>query len=147
MSEPRLSAARDALLARLLVAVDARRRRRRLVRSGLVLVFACALLAVARREREAPPAATRAVTTATAPERVHRPAEPSSRLVHDDPALVARWRASARLPADCIVKDRSIDPELRIGDDELLRWLEDAGHRSGYVRSGANFALTRPLGE
>lgn len=147
MSEARLSAARDALLARLLVAVDARRRRRRLVRSGLVLAFACALLAVARHERETPPVATRAATTAATPERVHRPVEPRSRLVHDDPSLVARWRASARLPEDCIVKDRSIDPELRIGDDELLRWLENAGHRSGYVRSGANFALTRPLSE
>lgn len=140
MPDLELAFARRRLLAELLPAVDARRRRRLGVQA-LAVAALCALAIWLMRRSPAEEPFTPLPTARTSTDPL------AAIVVRDDPTILARWRADERLPGDVVVRDAPLDASVRIGDDELLAWLARAGHRNGYVRSGEHFALTRPLGE
>ncbi len=139
MPDLELALARRRLLAELLPAVDARRRRRLGVQA-LAVATLCALAVWLMRRAPAEEPFTPLPTVPTATDPL------AAIVVRDDPTILARWRANEHLEKNVIVRDAPLDASVRIGDDELLSWLARAGHRSGYVRSGEHFALTRPLG-
>lgn len=140
MPDLELALARRRLLAELLPAVDARRRRRVGMQAlAAVTLFAVAIWLMRRSPAEEPFTPLPTAPGATDPL--------AAIVVRDDPTILARWRADERLEKNVVVRDAPLDASVRIGDDELLTWLARAGHRSGYVRSGEHFALTRPLGE
>lgn len=144
-----IRSARHTILHAALAAVDARRQRRLTARVVVVLaILGAATWFATGRDHLAIPTAPPQIAPITASTGVGPPL-PHTPIVYltDDRDILVRCRAVVSLAPGAIVANRPIDASIVIDDAELLRWLHRAGHRSGYVRSGDHFELTRPLGE
>lgn len=122
-------ARRDAILAVTIAALDARRRRRRAVRGGL-LALAFLVIGVA---------AGRAAQLWRGPG-TPGPEPPVVRGPQDLPGAPAHVAARPRI---IVVTDNRRTGRIRaVGDDELLTFLDQIDRPAGLVREGGSVRLT-----